>query len=89
MATVSPISPGAGDLRPLAPVKSPAIAVQPDVTSAPEDILSLSPEAVQLIQAAGLAGYENQELAEASAPEFAAGNISEGLPAGTALQLVE
>ena len=88
MATVSPINPGPGDLRPLAPVKSTVIAVQPDVTSAQEDILSLSPGAVQLIQAAGLAGYENQELVEGSAPGPAPGNIPERDPAGTALQLV-
>jgi hypothetical protein len=84
MATVSPISPGAGDLRPLAPVKPATIAVQPYVTSAPEDVLTLSPEAVQLIQAADFGGYENQELTEGSG----AGNTPEGLPPGTSLQLV-
>jgi len=84
MATLSPISPGAGDLPPIAPVKPAAVAVQPEVTSAQEDVLALSPEAVKLIQAAGLAGYENQELAKGSGPS----TIPGGEPAGTTLQLV-
>lgn len=83
MATVNPISPGAGDPRLVAPVKPTAVAVQP-VTTAQEDVVSLSPEAVHLIQAAGLTGYENQELTEGSA----SGNISAEEPVGTGLQLV-
>lgn len=84
MATVSPISPGAGDLRPIIPVKPAAIAAQPDMTSAQEDLLSLSPEAVQLIQASSLSGYENQQPAEGSSPGTIPGEAS----SGTTLQLV-
>jgi hypothetical protein len=62
-------------------VKAAPSAVQADVTSAREDVLSLSPEAVQLIQAAGLSGYGDQELAPS-------GTIPEAEPAGTTLQLV-
>ena len=84
VATVSPISPGAGD-PPIFTVKaasgkaSPA-AVQADVTSGGDDVVSLSPEAAQLIQAAGFSGYQNQELAP--------GTIPEEEPAGTTLHLV-
>jgi len=84
MVTISPISPGAGDPRPGDPVKPAVVAVHPDATSAKEDVVSLSPEAVQLIQATGLSGYENQELADGSTPS----TIPEGESAGTALQLV-
>jgi hypothetical protein len=84
MATVSPISPGAGDSGPVVPKAGPAkvaaAAVQADVTSAREDVVSLSPEAVQLIQAAGLSGYQNQELAPGTIPGAEA--------SGTTLQLV-
>jgi hypothetical protein len=51
-----------------------------DVTPGREDTVSLSPDAVKLIQAAGLSGYQNQELAQ--------GTIPEAEPAGTTLQLV-
>ena len=89
MATVSPISPGAGDVGLVAPVKPApvklaAIALHPDVTSAQEDVVSLSPEAVQLIQAGGLSGYGNQELAEGASSSTIPGEE----PSGTTLQLV-
>jgi hypothetical protein len=83
MATVSPISPGAGDLRPIAPAKPAAVTVQP-VTTAQEDVVRLSPEAVHLIQAAGLAGYENEGLGD----EGPFGNTPGEVPPGTGLQLV-
>jgi hypothetical protein len=84
MASVSPISPGAGDpgsiLPKAGPAKAAAAAVQADVTSASEDVVSLSPEAVQLIEAAGLSGYQDEELTP--------GTIPEAEPAGTTLELV-
>jgi hypothetical protein len=43
-------------------------------------VVSLSPEAVQLIEAAGLSGYQNEKLT--------AGTIPEAEPAGTTLELV-
>jgi hypothetical protein len=58
--------------------------VQPDTTSAHEDVISLSPEAVQLIQAGSLSGYENQEVAG----NPSAGNTPAGDPSGTTLELV-
>ncbi len=84
MATVSPISPGAGDTRPVIPVKPAVVAAQPDITSAQEDLVSLSPEAVQLIQASGLSGYENQELAD----HLSTSTISGEPASGTTVQLV-
>lgn len=84
MATVAPTSPGAGDLRSIAPVKQVTSAVQPEATSAHEDVISLSPEAVQLIQAASLSGYENQEVTVSSSTS----NIPAEEPDGTTLELV-
>ncbi|HEY4088602.1 MAG TPA: hypothetical protein VGM43_21885 [Bryobacteraceae bacterium] len=84
MASVSPISPGAGDVRPVLPVKPAAIALQPDSTSAQDDVVNLSAEAVQLIQASGLSGYENQEFADGSS----VGTIPGQEPSGTTVQLV-
>jgi len=84
MLTVSAIGPGAPEVRPGASIKPAAAALQPDVTSAQEDVVNLSAQAVQLIQASGLSGYENQELADGSS----SGTIPEGEPAGTTVQLV-
>jgi hypothetical protein len=80
MATVSPISPGAGDLRPILPVKPAVVTAHPEATSAGEDFVSLTPEAVQLIQAASLSAYEDQQVAE--------GATSAGENAGPTLELV-
>jgi hypothetical protein len=83
MASVSPISPGAGDPGPILPEAGPAkaaAAVHADVASVQEDAVSLSPEAVQLIEAVGLSGYQNDELT--------AGTIPEAESAGTTFQLV-
>lgn len=84
MASVSPISPGAGELRPVTPVKPASIAVQPEPTSAQEDVISLSPEAVQLIQAGSLSGYENQQVTDGAA----GGNTPAESAPGTTLEFV-
>jgi hypothetical protein len=77
MATLSPISPGTGAAQPFTPVKPAAVPLQPDATSAREDVVDLSPDAVQLIQAAGLSGSGQDQ------------GISEGYPAPVhTLQLV-
>jgi hypothetical protein len=83
MASVAPISGAGGEIRPVSFARPLPAAARPDATSAREDRVELSAEAVQLIQAAAFTEYES--------PESNGGNDageSQIVPDSSGLQLV-